>query len=111
MTLNILKLTNEYVGDYFCHAENPLGSATQAVSVRIRPTPTAHNISECCITHNVSAACMDACSFYVDIDSVKDRPECISDFDKLMRCAADGSGMGLILFICETIQNFTRIKF
>ncbi|XP_037031427.1 Ig-like and fibronectin type-III domain-containing protein 2 isoform X3 [Bradysia coprophila] len=91
MTLSILKLTNEYVGDYFCHAENPLGAATSAVSVRIRPTPTAHNISECCITHNVSAACMDACSFYVDIDSVKDRPECISDFDKLMRCAADGS--------------------
>lgn len=92
MILSILKLTNEYVGDYFCHAENPLGSATSAVSVRIRPTPASHNISECCITHNVSAACMDACSFYVDIDSVKDRPECISDFDKLMRCAADGSG-------------------
>lgn len=91
MTLTILKLTNEYVGDYFCHAENPLGTSTRAVSVRIRNTPAAHNISECCINQNVSSACMDACSFYIDIDAVKDRPECIVDFDKLMKCAADGS--------------------
>lgn len=91
MTLSILKLTNEFVGDYFCHAENALGAATTAVSVRIRPVPAAHNVSECCVSQNVSSACMDACSFYVDLDSVKDRPECISDFNKLMKCAADGS--------------------
>ena len=91
MTLTILKLTNEFVGDYFCHAENPLGSSTRAVSVRIRNTAAAHNISECCMAQNVSSACIDACSFYVDIDAVKDRPECITDFDKLMKCAADGS--------------------
>lgn len=34
---------------------------------------------------------MDACSFYLDIDAVIDKPECINDFDKLMKCAADGS--------------------
>lgn len=34
---------------------------------------------------------MDACSFYIDIDAVKNRPECLVDFDKLMKCAADGS--------------------
>lgn len=91
MTLTILRLKNDNVGDYFCHAENGLGSATRAVSVRIRNTAAAHNISECCIAQNVSSACMDACSFYVDIDAVKDRPECLVDFDKLMKCAADGS--------------------
>lgn len=91
MTLTILRLTNEYVGDYFCHAENKLGSSTRAVSVRIRNTPAAHNISECCVAQNVSSACMDACSFYIDIDAVKDRPECLFDFDKLMKCASDGS--------------------
>ena len=32
---------------------------------------------------------MDACSFYLDIDAVSDKPECINDFDKLMKC---GSG-------------------
>lgn len=32
--------------------------------------------------------CMEACSFYLDIDAVIDKPECITDFDKLMKCAA-----------------------
>ena len=91
MTLTILKLSNELVGDYFCHAQNAIGSSTTAVSVRIRPIPAAHNITECCMSQNVSSICMDACTFYVDLDSVKNRLECISDFDKLMKCAADGS--------------------
>ncbi|XP_049544577.1 Ig-like and fibronectin type-III domain-containing protein 1 [Anopheles darlingi] len=91
MTLTINKLGAQDVGDYFCHAENALGSSTRAVSVRIRNTAASSNISECCATQNVSASCMSACSFYIDIESVIDRPECIVDFDKLMRCAADGS--------------------
>lgn len=91
MTLTINKLTAQEVGDYFCHAENALGSSTRAVSVRIRNTAASSNISECCIAQNVSSACMSACSFYIDIESVIDRPECIVDFDKLMKCASDGS--------------------
>lgn len=91
MTLHIAKLSQAEVGDYFCHAENPLGSQTRPVSVRMRNTAAVHNISECCVAQNVSSACMGACSFYVDIDYVIDRPECIVDFDKLMKCAADGS--------------------
>lgn len=91
MTLHIGKLTPQDVGDYFCHAQNALGSGTRPVSVRMRNTPAGHNISECCTAQNVSSACMAACSFYVDIDAVIDRPECIVDFDKLMKCAADGS--------------------
>ncbi|CAG2057021.1 unnamed protein product, partial [Timema podura] len=56
MHLTIHRIGDKDDGDYFCHAENAFGSATQPVSVRIR---------------NV--------------------PECINDFDKLMKCAADGS--------------------
>lgn len=41
---------------------------------------------------NVSSQCLDACSFYLDMDNIMDRPECVNDFDKLMKCAADGSG-------------------
>jgi hypothetical protein len=47
-----------------------------------------NNVTQCCIEQNVTAGCMDACSFYLDIDAVIDKPECISDFDKLMKCAA-----------------------
>ncbi|XP_055528945.1 Ig-like and fibronectin type-III domain-containing protein 1 [Wyeomyia smithii] len=91
MTLTISKLTAQEVGEYFCHAENALGSSTRAVSVRIRNTAAFANVSECCVSQNVSSACMSACSFYIDIESVIDRPECLVDFDKLMKCAADGS--------------------
>lgn len=92
MVLKIMRFAPEDVGDYFCHAENVLGSVTRPVSVRMRNiAPVATNISECCAIQNVSSACMDACSFYVDIEAILDRPECIVDFDKLMRCASDGS--------------------
>lgn len=83
--------TSGFPGDYFCHAENALGSVTRPVSVRIRNTPASVNINECCRSQNVSSSCMVACGFYLDIDSVIDKPECIKDFDKLMKCAADGS--------------------
>lgn len=92
MVLRIMRLSVEDVGDYFCHAENALGAATRPVSVRMRNmAPIATNISECCAVQNVSRICMDACSFYLDIEAIIDRPECIVDFDKLMKCASDGS--------------------
>ncbi|KAH9635955.1 hypothetical protein HF086_015529 [Spodoptera exigua] len=40
---------------------------------------------------NVSSSCIDACSFHLEMDNIMDRPECMNDFDKLMKCAADGS--------------------
>ncbi|XP_002074396.3 Ig-like and fibronectin type-III domain-containing protein 2 isoform X1 [Drosophila willistoni] len=92
MSLRINKLQTNDVGDYFCHAENPFGATTIPVSVRIRQTPALnHNVTECCAEQNVSLACRSACSYYVDFDAIADKPECIVEFDKLMRCAADGS--------------------
>lgn len=91
MHLTIKQINDMDVGDYFCHAENAFGSATQPVSVRIRNVAATNNVTQCCIEQNVTSACMDACSFYLDIDAVIDKPECINDFDKLMKCAADGS--------------------
>ncbi|KAH8405330.1 hypothetical protein KR222_005359 [Zaprionus bogoriensis] len=92
MSLRISKLQANDVGDYFCHAENPFGSSTTPVSVRIRNTPNlARNVSQCCDEQSVSPACRDACTYYVDFDAIANRPECIVDFDKLMKCAADGS--------------------
>lgn len=91
MHLTIHKISDVDVGEYYCHAENAFGSATQPVSVRIRNIAATHNVTQCCIEQNVTSTCMDACSFYLDIDAVIDKPECINDFDKLMKCAADGS--------------------
>lgn len=91
MRLTIKSITNIDEGDYFCHAENAFGNDTQPVSVRIRNVAAVNNVTQCCIEQNVSSMCMEACSFYLDIDAVIDKPECITDFDKLMKCAADGS--------------------
>ncbi|GJQ83686.1 hypothetical protein Trydic_g14393 [Trypoxylus dichotomus] len=91
MQLSIKNIGDLDVGDYFCHAENAFGSATQPVSVRIRNIATVSNITQCCIEQNVSSVCMDACSFYLDIDAVIQKVECVNDFDKLIKCAADGS--------------------
>lgn len=91
MNLRIQSLQASDVGDYYCHAENALGSATSVVSVRIRSQPSVNNITECCSNQGVSSSCTIACGFYVDIDAVINKPECIADFNKLMKCAADGS--------------------
>lgn len=91
MQMKIHSITDLDVGDYYCHAENAFGNSTQPVSVRIRNVAATNNVTQCCMEQNVSSACFDACSFYLDIDAVIDKPECISEFDKLMKCAADGS--------------------
>lgn len=98
MTLTIAHVTASDAGDYYCHAENVLGAVTRPVSVRLRNSAAGHNVTECCREQNVSPACNDACGFYLDIEAVIDRPECLKDFDKLMKCAADGSGR-IILFV------------
>jgi hypothetical protein len=46
------------------------------------------NVAKCCEEQNVTSTCLDACTLFLDIESVIDRPECIGDFHKLMRCAA-----------------------
>ncbi|KAK9739714.1 Fibronectin type III domain [Popillia japonica] len=91
MQLSIKNIGDVDVGDYYCHAENAFGSATQPVSVRIRSTTSVSNITQCCIEQNVSSNCMEACSFYLDVDAVIQKVECVHDFDKLIKCAADGS--------------------
>ncbi|XP_050504317.1 Ig-like and fibronectin type-III domain-containing protein 2 isoform X1 [Diabrotica virgifera virgifera] len=91
MQLTIKQITDMDVGDYYCHAENAFGSSTQPVSVRIRNLASVNNLTQCCLEQNVTSPCMDACSFYLDIDAVIDKLECVQDFGKLMKCASDGS--------------------
>lgn len=91
MRVTIDKMMGTDEGEYYCHAENAFGASTQPVSVRIRNVAASSNVTQCCMEQNVTSTCMDACSFFLDIDAVIDKPECINDFDKLMKCAADGS--------------------
>lgn len=81
-------------GIYFCNAQNSFGSISQAMKLQSRQkksTTPSTDVIACCTEQNVTSTCMDACTAFLDMDSVIDRPECIGDFHKLMRCAADGS--------------------
>lgn len=90
MHLTIEQLMEKHFGDYFCHAENVYGSTTRLVSLKSKRLPrTTPNIAECCIEEGVSTNCMKACGYFLDIDIVKDRSECLIDLDKLMKCASD----------------------
>lgn len=90
--MTIERLTSEYIGDNICPAENIHGSSTEMISIRLKSAFNEfYNITDCCVEENISASCLDACGYFVDIDLVKDRPECLIDFDRLMKCAADNS--------------------
>lgn len=85
---------NQSEGDsYYCHASNAFGTFTQTIKLEMaKPLNIQIEVSECCRVSNVSDTCMDACSFdELDFDRVMNREECIPDFGKLMKCAADGS--------------------
>ena len=49
------------------------------------------NHTECCRRNNVSSHCLDICSFSLDFDTLRRKPHCLPEFDRLMSCASDGS--------------------
>ncbi|XP_022644548.1 Ig-like and fibronectin type-III domain-containing protein 1 isoform X2 [Varroa destructor] len=77
-------------GKYFCSATNQYGMMTRTVMLKVMDA-VRKNSSSCCTHQGVSAACMPACAYDVDIMYALKKPECIQDLDKLMFCAADGS--------------------
>ena len=52
--------------------------------------PAVINVTECCANNNVSARCLDICSFSIDYDLMKARPDCLPEFHAMMQCASDG---------------------
>ncbi|XP_021960351.1 Ig-like and fibronectin type-III domain-containing protein 1 [Folsomia candida] len=89
--LKIMNVSEESIGNYSCHAENAIGEMSKTFIVKTRDLQdSSMNITECCVREKVSEGCMDACSFFSDIESILDKPQCLPDFDKLMKCSADG---------------------
>ena len=94
LTVKIEKVRLSDAGTFYCRANNSLGSASQSVSLDVLERPhltSVLNVTECCLHHNVSAACLDVCSFSVDYDLLVRRPQCLADFQSVMSCASDGS--------------------
>ncbi|CAG9130815.1 unnamed protein product [Plutella xylostella] len=91
MRLIIKKIAETDEGDYFCHAENAFGKTLRPVSVRLPPErPPAQR-------HRVLHADERVVSMPGRVQLLPGHgqhhgpAECVNDFDKLMKCAADGS--------------------
>ena len=92
LNLVIHEVQVEDGGRYSCHANNTVGedAAVLGVNVTVDPLP-GMDVRECCRQQNVSADCLDVCTFNVDFDAMLRKPQCLPEFHKLMLCAADGS--------------------
>ncbi len=92
LNLVIHEVREEDGGRYSCHANNTIGedSAVLGLNVTVAPQP-GMDVRECCRQQNVSADCLDICTFTVDFDAMLRKPQCLPEFHKLMMCASDGS--------------------
>ena len=92
MRLTIDDITDQEAGDYFCRAENVLGSDLKQIKVQIRNYSIETNVAQCCGRENVSDVCMSVCTFNLNVDSILSTAfECLPDFNKFLKCASDQS--------------------
>ena len=92
LSMKIDKVTPSDGHTYYCHANNTLGASSipMIVNVTDQPPPVM-NVTECCLRQNVSADCLDICTFSIDFDLMIRKPQCIPQFPRMMSCASDGS--------------------
>ncbi|XP_039279825.1 Ig-like and fibronectin type-III domain-containing protein 2 [Nilaparvata lugens] len=95
MTLTIKQISDEDGGDYYCHAENAFGNATQPVSVRIRNVVNLCDISDgsdhrsCCANAGVERGCLDWCRG--EPLFLQDNKFCLVSYTKtIMSCFREG---------------------
>jgi len=92
MEMKITDLKTHDGGLYYCHANNTLGEAVAVMGVNVTTIPPpVVDVTECCRSRNISADCLDICSFSIDFDMMYSKPQCVSQFHELMHCASDGS--------------------
>jgi len=92
LSMKIAKVKLSDGQTYYCHANNTLGASSASMTVNITDEPPpVLNVTECCRAHNVSADCLDICTFSIDFDMMIRKPQCIPQFPKMMSCASDGS--------------------
>ncbi|TRY80837.1 hypothetical protein TCAL_04329 [Tigriopus californicus] len=90
--INITSCLSVDSGDYYIKINNSVGSLLYEFTLQIdQNLPQAEDSQSCCVRLNVAEECRDLCSLSVDLDFLIAKPQCFSEFDKLMECAADGS--------------------
>lgn len=75
LNMEIMKVDMDDARTYYCHANNSLGDAVVPVNLQVTATPPAViDVTQCCRDNNVSARCVDICSFSLDYDLMVARP-------------------------------------
>ena len=120
-TVTIKRVTEADAGQYVCIAQNEYGRETAVIDLRVEEHNTTHrntsgkqiikflnlNLKQqiidcfsiaCCVEEGVSELCLSFCKYEIDFNSVFNRPECFSELNKFMYCAA-GTTSQLVLYL------------
>ena len=87
-------LTNLTLSDsdqYSCFANNSLGDDSASMTINVTLPRTFTNVTSCCKAVGISSDCLPLCSQDIDLDWFSVTSQCLSQFPKVMSCAAAGS--------------------
>ena len=76
---------------YSCFANNSLGNDSASMTINVTLPRTVTNVTSCCKAVGISSDCLSLCSQDIDLDWFSVTSQCLSQFPKVMSCAADGS--------------------
>lgn len=93
VTVEIENVTQSDGGEYFCHAENSLASATAVTRVEVMEDARSHfpSLEVCCRARNVSEACVEVCRGQAGLSysALEARPQCLLHYEAIMGCGAE----------------------
>ena len=76
---------------YSCFANNSLGDDSASMTINVTLPRTFTNVTSCCKAVGISSDCLSLCSQDIDLDWFSVTSQCLSQFPKVMSCAAAGS--------------------
>ena len=77
------KISVSDADQYFCVANNSLGTDSTSVQLNVTLPKTFSNVTSCCEAANVSSACLPLCNQDVDLDWFSVTSKCLSHFPKV----------------------------
>ncbi|XP_054159728.1 Ig-like and fibronectin type-III domain-containing protein 2 [Oppia nitens] len=91
-TVTINRVTESDAGQYICIATNEYGRETAVINLKVESHMSSNRSTySCCQNEGVPEICLPVCKQEIDFNMLFNRPQCFSELNKFMFCAADGS--------------------